>query len=327
MLGSSTSIFSEPDDYLAMLQRDGGCELVVTGHGEFRAELTRIQLPCMHLMAGSEDLSRITFVSLPAELMLIALPARNGDPLYLDGIVLRADEIVTQGPGQRMHELTYGPCRWRTIGLPAHDLLRYGRAIVGRLFDVPPGMCRWRPHRQAIRQLSRLHDDAVGMSKAQPRVLTVAEATRGLEQELIAVLIDCMRQETIDEDAAASVRRTNIMCQFEDVLSHLPDSAASIAEICSELKVPPRTLRACCQIQLGMGPRRYLHLRQLQRARRALRGAASDATRISDVARQFGFRGPSRFAASYRAQFGELPSDTIARRRKLLASQPDRATD
>ena len=79
------------------------------------------------------------------------------------------------------------------------------------------------------------------------------------------------------------------------------------------LEVPDRVLRLCCNEYLGMGPHRYLHLRQLHFARRALRYSLPGVARISDVARRYGFGGPSRFAAAYREQFGELPSVTIRR--------------
>jgi AraC-like DNA-binding protein len=243
----------------------------------------------------------------------IALPTRNGGLLISGGIVSRVDEIVTHGPGQRMHEPTDGPCHWRTVRLPSRDLLKYGRAMIGRAFDIPPGTCRWRPKREALRRLTRLHDDATRMSKVQPHVLHAASATRGLEQELIAVLIDCMRGKATAEDDAVRARHADVLCRFEDLLSGCSERAPSIIDICAALDVPDRTLRAYCKMHLGMGPHRYLRLRQMQLARRALRDANPGTKRISDIARRYGFDGLGRFAASYCKQFGELPSDTVRR--------------
>jgi AraC-like DNA-binding protein len=62
-----------------------------------------------------------------------------------------------------------------------------------------------------------------------------------------------------------------------------------------------------------MGPHRYLHLRQLHLVRRALQYSLPGVARISDVARRHGFGGAGCFAAAYREQFGELPSETIRR--------------
>jgi AraC-like DNA-binding protein len=314
MPSSTTSVFGEPDDYQAALQTDGAVDLIVTARGEFRAQLMQIVLPHMHLVAGVENRARIAFISPPARVVRISLPVRGGGLLFSGGIASRSDEIVTHGPGQRLHERTDGPCHWRSIWLPAQGLNRYGRAMVGATFEVPSPFSRWRPVRSALRQLIRLYDDAIRVNKVQPYVVAGAEAARGLDWELIDALIECVRGKPTEEGAAANFRRLDVMARFEDRLRARPDRTPPIADICRSLHVSDRTLRAYCKAFLGMGPHRYRHLRQMQLAHRALQGADPDARLVSDVARQFGFDGLGRFAASYREQFGELPSTTVRRR-------------
>jgi AraC family ethanolamine operon transcriptional activator len=70
-------------------------------------------------------------------------------------------------------------------------------------------------------------------------------------------------------------------------------------------------LRICYDEQLGMSPTEYLRRRRMQLVNRALRNGGSDAANISAVARRYGFRSLGRFAADYRAVFGELPSATL----------------
>jgi hypothetical protein len=192
MPSSSTSVFSEPDDYQAELQRVIGFVLTVAGAGNFKAVLTRIDLPRIHLMAGEESLARLAIISLPSHTMRVALPPQRNGTVSSDGIPFREDEIVIHGPGHRLLERTIGPCHWRTILLPPEDLSRYGRAVVGALFNVPHGMYRWRPARAALRRLNGLHNTAVRMTKVHPDVVTAAEPAHGLEQELIDALIECL---------------------------------------------------------------------------------------------------------------------------------------
>jgi hypothetical protein len=192
MPSSSTSVFSEPDDYQAEMRRGIGFDLTVTSHGNFGATLTRLVLPHMHLMAGQENLARLAVVSVPSHLVRVLLPSQRNGTLFSNGLPSREDEIVTYGPGQRVHERTDGPCRWRTILLLAHDLSWYGRAMIGDLFNVPDEMSRRRAVRGALHRLSRLHNSAIRMTRLHPGVVAGEAPAHGLEQELIDALIECL---------------------------------------------------------------------------------------------------------------------------------------
>jgi hypothetical protein len=106
MPGSTISVFGEPDGYQAALRRESGFDLVVTGRGKFQAQLTRIVLPHIHLLAGEEHLSRIVYISPRPHWVRVLLPVRSGAALLWDGIACNAEEIVTHNDGQRLHERT-----------------------------------------------------------------------------------------------------------------------------------------------------------------------------------------------------------------------------
>jgi AraC-like DNA-binding protein len=84
-------------------------------------------------------------------------------------------------------------------------------------------------------------------------------------------------------------------------------------EICAELGVSERLLRACCKEHLRMGPNRYIRLRRMQQVHRDLRNGNPGTASVSEVALRYGFHDPGRFATSYRAVYGELPSATLRR--------------
>jgi transcriptional regulator GlxA family with amidase domain len=86
-----------------------------------------------------------------------------------------------------------------------------------------------------------------------------------------------------------------------------------VPEICKAIRVSDRTLRMCCQEHLGMGPKRYLLLRRMRLAQRALRQAAPDAASVTNIATRFGFWQLGRFAVEYQSLFGESPSATLRR--------------
>jgi AraC-like DNA-binding protein len=312
MPGSTVSVFGEPDDYEAALRADAGVDFLVTGRGEFRARLTRISLDRMNLLSGEETLSRIAFISLAPRMARVSLPVRSGASLLWGGIAAQPGEIVTHGPGHSLHERTDGPCRWRVIWLPASELARYARAMSGAAFDVPAGACRWRPTARALRFLTGLYDDVIRVNKVQPQVTAGAKAARGLEQQVIEAVVECLRTEAAEDDTPARLRHAGIMSRFGDILRSHP--TASVDEISATLGIPGRTLRACCEAHLGLPPQRYLRLRRMRMAQRELRDADPDVARVSDVARRHGFVALGWFAAAYREQFGELPSATLQNR-------------
>ena len=77
--------------------------------------------------------------------------------------------------------------------------------------------------------------------------------------------------------------------------------------------VSDRTLRACCAEFLGMNPTQYVRLRRLKEVRLALRDAHPNKVKVAEVADRFGFTQLGRFAGTYRATFGEIPSTTLER--------------
>jgi len=258
---SVASVFSDPEDFQAALGKDGVLSLLVTGQGTFRARLTQIELNQIGLAAGEEELSRVAFVAMPADTLLVSFPLGDRPAPIWGGVQLRAGEIITLGPGQRIHARTDGLCRWGAIRLPADDFAQYGRALTGAEFVVPP-IARWRPPRAALRRLRHFHRAAIRAAEMRSRALADDEAAHALEQQLIHALVECLAARSADEETEAACRHRDILARFEDLLQNQP--VLDIAEICGALGISEAKLRQCCEDQLGMCPAEYVRRRRLE---------------------------------------------------------------
>ena len=131
------------------------------------------------------------------------------------------------------------------------------------------------------------------------------------EQGLIHALVNGLAGKETCDGAATRQRHSEIMARLENVLTLQGDRKLSMSELSTAVSVPERMLRLCCAEFLGMSPTAYLRLRRLNRVRSALLRSTSRTETIATVARQHGFTELGRFAAAYRAVFGEAPSATL----------------
>jgi AraC family ethanolamine operon transcriptional activator len=80
------------------------------------------------------------------------------------------------------------------------------------------------------------------------------------------------------------------------------------------LKASRRSLHRAFVDTLGVSPAAYLRRRRLSTIRSILSGRDTPVISIADLAFEYGFPEPGRFAAYYRAHFGETPSETLRSR-------------
>jgi AraC-like DNA-binding protein len=160
-------------------------------------------------------------------------------------------------------------------------------------------------------RLQRLHAAAGQLAEAAPEIIAHPEAARGLEQALIEAMIACLGTAKVREDRSALRQHALIMRRFRRAVEQNSDEPLYIPELCTAIGVSAGTLRNCCREQLGMSPKRYLLLRRMHLARRALRDSAPAATTVTEIATRYGFWQFGRFAGEYRSLFGELPSATL----------------
>ena len=190
-------------------------------------------------------------------------------------------------------------------------MVSVGAAIAGVDLAPPRDALIVTPSPSAMAKLQRLHAAAAQLAEDAPAVIAHPEAARGLEQALIEALVGCLGTGEVREDRSALRQHALILRRFRRAVEEDPDEPLYIPELCKAIGVADRTLRTCCQEQLGMGPKRYLLLRRMHLARRALRESDPTATTVTEIATRYGFWQFGRFSGEYNSLFGELPSATL----------------
>jgi AraC-like DNA-binding protein len=315
MPSSAVRTFTDPDEYAGSI-RQGTVELTITERGNFTAKLTRINLHRLWMQRFSESLPRISHVAGWGGRAVFVFRAQFGPRLLRSGIELAPNSILRHSEGESYYHRSCGVASYASMSLPVADMASAGAAIAGIDLTPPPMASLVTASPSAMAKLQRLHAAVGDLAEKNPELIAHPEVARGLEQALIEALVRCLDNGAVDEDRAALRRHTLILRRFHQLVEKNADQPIYITELCKAIGVSDRTLRVCCEEQLGINPKRYLTLRRMHLARRALRDGAPAATTVTEIATQFGFWQFGRFAGEYKSLFGETPSATLSRRRE-----------
>ena len=105
MPSSTVRTFTDPDAYHAAI-RHTHAEGIVTGRGQFRAELTLVRLDRVSLHRSEEalpylTLPRLTYSAVDPALFLVAFPVHRDQQLYLGGLEMAHGDIFASAPARR----------------------------------------------------------------------------------------------------------------------------------------------------------------------------------------------------------------------------------
>src|SRR5262249_15718217 len=147
------------------------------------------------------------------------------------------------------------------------------RALVGHELTDRPGIRLVRPDPAHTMRLMRLHAAVRALAEASSETLARPQVSAALEHELFHALLTCLDDKVPAKVGSGWRYHTAIINRFEEVLTVNCDRPMYLADICAAVGASERTLRASCEERLGMGPIRYLWLRRMHLARRALLNA------------------------------------------------------
>ncbi|MFF0268175.1 helix-turn-helix domain-containing protein [Kribbella sp. NPDC004536] len=186
-------------------------------------------------------------------------------------------------------------------------------AGVSRKGNVPVRLLDHRPYsRQAAQHLSRtiayLGDQVLRNPFVRESPLVLASVSQLLAASVLAAFANTA---VTDSDGPAAHPST-VRRALGFMESHL-DQAISVADIAAAAGVTVRALQAAFQRHLECTPLDHLRRLRLAEVRTELLAADPSTATVATIAARWGFHHHGRMSAAYRAEYGELPSTTLAR--------------
>lgn len=206
---------------------------------------------------------------------------------------------------------------WCSIALPIEGLHPSIASSASRKIVCPPG---------AVARLTQIVSTIASTLLLQPGTQAATQsatplgpqsggtaAHRAAGRALVEAAVRCLSappESRATPIGRARLDRAGIVRRAMAAIESAPTIPKTTA-LAGIVGVTDRTLLRTFHETYGVPPKQYLMLRELHRIRRSLRtGATADAT-VADVLTLHGIWEFGRFAARYRRQFGELPSDTL----------------
>jgi AraC-like DNA-binding protein len=247
---------------------------------------------------------------LGTEAVTLAVILQRGPALTEWGQDAQVHDLVVHPARSEQDEHSRGPMRYAALKMPLEALRQRAAAFEPLVQNHDWGVeARLRPSRGATigpeigRRLERL-------VRLGPQLTSQALA-RLRDEVLEGFLIAAADAGDHEPGRQVWINSARILRQVEDYLDERPGRGVSILELCQGLAVSRRTLNRAFEEGLGVGPRAYLRLRALSAARKALVAGRQAGASVTQVALDHGFWELGRFSVTYRAMFGESPSQTL----------------
>jgi AraC-like DNA-binding protein len=321
---SRVCTFTDPSQCQSALQSATQAEILPTARGSFHVELTQIAMDKVRMQRFTVDLPQVVTASVTSDRQAIAfLLERSSSSLQHCGVEVTPHDILVYD-NDVLHQRSTFDYHVGTMSVPSDDFPVLCETIAG---SVPLDKRRQpavRPDPALLSRLRKLHKAVGQLAYDTPDILDMPEVRRALEEQLIHMMVRCLANGASVETTRSGRYHGAIIARFEEFLAANPDRPIYLTEICAAVGASERTLRTACEEHLGMGPIRFLTLRRMHFAHRALLRADPEKSTVTRIATDYGFWELGRFAVTYRELFGESPSETLRRPAEQIAIHHNR---
>jgi AraC-like DNA-binding protein len=252
--------------------------------------------------------------------VLVVEPAEGLTPVRCGATSFEAtpDAAAVLQPGRPTTLWCPAGCGYLIVGIEREALVVHLSRLLGR---APEGPLAFSPRLDLAGAASSRWNLAVGVLLAElvePGSLLRRGIGNGQLSEFLMSALLFGHQSSCSDLLSAPPpgpeRRTTSAAKGY-IEAHLAERL-TLSAVAGAAGVSVRTLEAAFRSDLRTTPTAFIRSRRLERARADLLEAdAAEGDRVTDVATRWGISHLGRFAAEYRARFGESPSHTLRRSR------------
>jgi AraC family transcriptional regulator, ethanolamine operon transcriptional activator len=287
--------------------------------GAIRAEVAHADLGDVLVEVGDYSFPIATAGETATRRIGMFVPLRRAVSGHFKGEALTPDVLHVWGENAEIAGVIGEPARFGIVSFAPEALDRTAEAL-GIELDLP-GRGEVRPVRAV--DWPRLDDafEFVLRTARDRREASVSDAGTTALAELLVEL--AVRSVAIENNGPVHGPRTRlnslrVVRACEDHAARARYQGVTLADLCVASSASERWVRHAFHDCFGMSPTSYLRVIALHEVRHALLHELPGYDTVGRAASDFGFWHLGRFAAQYRALFGESPSTTLGRRLRAV---------
>ena len=306
-------------DAFAATVRDVDCTMMLQNPKHHIWSICQANLAGLDIQLGRLGSGNIVEGQSWSDGYVLYLPLTDRCEYSANGTVLAKNSFMIMEPGADICISTGDEHDWCSIFIPTHKLAATELLEPSSGSEQMKGRVRVsRPNPQLAEQfrafVSQIMSAAANCSQIESGPAAKVAAAEALK--LSSLVVGQRQGGKPKPEGRPKLPREEIISRSKALLEEREGKIILIEELAAAADVSERTLRTAFKEYFGTGPVRYLHLRQLHQVHRALRVAEPEAVSVSDVLLKYGVWDFSRFASRYRQLFGELPSETLRRKKR-----------
>ena len=303
-------------DELAESARQWNLDFRQLDRGAFRGDLLQFAWGDVHIGEARFCRSLNQKGTPPAGKRTIAVPVDRATRFVWRGKAINGESLMLFPRGAELASVSGPDFHVYTCSFP-EPLLDTACEMfgVGKLDSLANNADALRCSSAALDSVRRCLRAICGAVRDEGATLPPSVSGDRLTRDLPQRLIRAVAESTGRCPPATGFRRSQALAAAEAYVERFAKEDISVGDICGAAGVSQRTLEYAFVERFGIAPKEFLMAFRLHGVRRQLRRADSRRTKIAEIANEWGFWHMGQFAADYRRRFGELPSETLRRRK------------